>query len=717
MKNKIKIILMIISYVSLLLLIMPATKVGIIATALFMIIGSVIIFIKNPKIDKNRNFLYLIPLTVFFVSFLGASFYNVWVHSSLVAFVSSFLHIPVRIFIGIVAAFLSVSACQMIFFAFQQITKKITLPSNVRSFATDLSCCLLASCVTIAFSQIMMDTGVFSMGIYNFFWGTLVVSVVTLFIYCLSGKMNVSVTVSTAMFMIISVVNVYVRKFRGRFFEPIDIFSASTAMNVAENYSIFPVPFKVVLCLLFWILTVTLVFCVCYKTKYKPSVRSRVVLFVSCVLGINALLLYIPSIKMNHWQQAEVYINGYVLDFVSKIEDIFASKPDGYSKENVDNIADQYAVDIDSDKKPHIIAIMNEAFSDLNAVGELSTNEEVMPFISSLKKNTVSGYALASVYGGNTSNSEFEFLTGNSMAYLSPNAVPYQQYIKSPSYSAVSYLKEKYGYKCIAMHPFLSSGWNRPDTYSNFGFDKCLFVDDFPQKDYVREYISDREMYEKIVSEYEENKQDPMFIFGVSMQNHGGYDYNGKNYEQTVSLEGMDGSYPDAEQYLSLIRETDKATEYLISYFSNVDDDVVIVFFGDHQPRLSDAFYSELGGEADTIDKQQNKYKVPFFVWANYDIEEEYVECTSLNYLSTYMYEAAKIPLPAYNQFLSELEDVIPSMNAHGYYSNKKGCYVSFDEATDDEKVWLDKYEQLQYNNLFDKKNRNSKLFPVLNKE
>ena len=81
MKNKIKIILMIISYVSLLLLIMPATKVGIIATALFMIIGSVIIFIKNPKIDKNRNFLYLIPLTVFFVSFLGASFYNVWVHS------------------------------------------------------------------------------------------------------------------------------------------------------------------------------------------------------------------------------------------------------------------------------------------------------------------------------------------------------------------------------------------------------------------------------------------------------------------------------------------------------------------------------------------------------------------------------------------------------------------------------------------------------------
>lgn len=710
-----KTVFMILSYVSFLLLIMPATMIGIVLTGVCMVSGSAIIAIKKPTIEKDGKYVLILPLTMFFASFSGVSFYNLWIQSSIVRSISSALHIPNSVFVAMVTAILSVFACLILFFVFQKITEKITEPNGVKPFTADLICCVAASCITVAFSQIMMNTGVFSMGLLNFFWGVLIISVVTLLLYCLIGKMNVSVTLATALFMILSVVNVYVHKFRGRFLEPIDIFSASTAMNVVDNYGIFPIPFKVVLCVLLWVGMTVLVFFVTHKMKYRPSIKNRAVLAVSCVIGICSLFSYIPTIKMNHWQQVEVYLNGYILNFVSKIEDVFVSKPDEYSKENIDDIANKYDVDAENEKTPHIIVIMNEAFSDVSVYGDFSTDTEVMPFVASMKEDVISGYALASVYGGNTANSEFEFLTGNTMAYLSPNAVPYQQYMKAPSYSAVSYLKNNYGYNCIAMHPFLSSGWNRPAVYSQFGFDEQLFIDDFPKEDYVREYISDREMFEKIVFEYEDNKEGPMFIFGVSMQNHGGYTYTGDNFENTVSVEGLDGAYHEAEQYLSLIRETDKAVEYLVSYFSGVDDDVVIVFFGDHQPNLSDGFYNAIGGAADTLDKQQNKYKVPFFVWANYDIKEEYVECTSLNYLSTYMYKAAGIPLPVYNRFLQDLEDVIPSINAHGYYSKTKGCYLPLDKAEGDEKMWINTYEQLQYNCLFDKKHRNEKLFPVLN--
>jgi hypothetical protein len=180
-------------------------------------------------------------------------------------------------------------------------------------------------------------------------------------------------------------------------------------------------------------------------------------------------------------------------------------------------------------------------------------------------------------------------------------------------------------------------------------------------------------------------------------------------------LEKHGDAYPEVEQYLSLIYETDRAVEYLIRYFQNVDEDVVIVFFGDHQPKLNESFYETVSGTtADTLDKQQKLYEVPFFVWANYDIEEKYIDSTSLNYLSSYVYDAAGIALPPYNQFLQTMEKVIPSMNANGFFSISTGSYLSFDEATNDEQRWLELYEVLQYNNIFDATHRSETFFPTL---
>ena len=51
-----------------------------------------------------------------------------------------------------------------------------------------------------------------------------------------------------------------------------------------------------------------------------------------------------------------------------------------------------------------------------------------MDYIESLD-NAVVGHAYTSVFGAGTSASEFEFLTGNSMAFLPSGSIPYQQYI------------------------------------------------------------------------------------------------------------------------------------------------------------------------------------------------------------------------------------------------------------------------------------------------
>ena len=120
---------------------------------------------------------------------------------------------------------------------------------------------------------------------------------------------------------------------------------------------------------------------------------------------------------------------------------------------------------------------MNEAFSDPSVLGDFTTNEDYMPFVHSLldgADNTISGHLNVSVKGGNTANTEFEYLTGASMAFLPYGSIPYQQYVKKETPSMASYLSSL-GYYTIAMHPYRAAGWDRNLVYPKLGFDEMHF--------------------------------------------------------------------------------------------------------------------------------------------------------------------------------------------------------------------------------------------------
>lgn len=701
-----------------LLLLTSAAGTSIASAAVMFALG--IGFIGYQKIFKmtfwKSRELFLALIAICTAACLGMLFYHRWLLSSAMQSIAVLFHKPVStvLFIGsFVLAFLSVYA---LYVGLQIITNKLASIGQPHHFAKSVLLCIAASAFVVILTQIMMDIEALSMGFLHFAIGTLMVSAVILFLYGLFGKLIPSVLLGGGIFMILPTISIYVYRFRERILEPVDLFSARTALNVAKNYHLLPIPIQL---LIGWCAFVLLLMVLSFWQSHsepKLTLKRRLILLAVCAASSLTVFFYASSLPTHHWHKTGAQLNGCILDFVSKFKEISAPKPDDYDPQLVAKLADEYAEEpsvLTSDvKQPHIIVIMDEAFSDLSVAGAFSVNQEVTPFLSSLKENTISGYALASVYGGNTANSEYEFLTGNSMAWLSPNAVPYQQYIRSATYSMVSYLKSSYGYHCIAMHPFLSSGWNRPLAYAYLGFDECYFLDDFPRKDYIREYVSDREMFEFLIETYEAQKESPLFLFGVTMQNHGDYTYSGDRYQKHISLSEYGSEFPDVEQYLSLIHETDQAIESLISYFQQAEDDVVIMFFGDHQPKIDECFYETISqAPANTLDEQQKRYKVPFFIWANYDIEEATVDCTSLNYLSSYVYNAAGIALPPYQRFLQDMEEAIPSINANGFYSPANEGYLPFDKADEEERQWLNLYEMLQYNSLFDPENQNETFF------
>ena len=550
---------------------------------------------------------------------------------------------------------------------------------------------------------------------------------------------GLSCIISHLFLMIVAGINYFVYLFRGNEFIFSDLKSVQTGLSVAENYE-FVLDDRAGYVILLSVLYIALM------RKFKVTFKKRIPMALICIsiaaLGSAYVGQKTKYVVTETWEQKGSYRNGYILNFVLSIRDCFVAEPEGYSKDAVAALEARYRKDAKADtgqikddgnmrdesdktseetglavldENPTVIVIMSESYADLSVVGDYTTNKDVTPFYDSLTENTLKGYALSSVFGAKTPNSEWEFMTGNTMAYLPSGSVVYQQYITDTPTSIVSNMKNE-GYTCVAMHPYYETGWSRNSVYPNMGFDETYFIDDFDQSKMLRKYITDQEFYEKIIDRYENSgAKEDLFIMGISMQNHGGYTEKYSNFDEEVRMLGVD--YPDVNQYLSLVHESDQALEYLISYFEQVDEPVEIVFFGDHQPSLSSSFYPYLNGKGLsglTLDELEDLYTVPFFIWTNYDTEESETQITSLNYLSTLALERAGIELPAYNQFLSDMMEEIPAINARGYYSKSAGRFLHFEDAMGDEADWLRDYETLQYNNMFDEKGKSKLFFPYL---
>lgn len=540
------------------------------------------------------------------------------------------------------------------------------------------------------------------------------------FVQIFTNNVGLSCIISYICLMILAGANYFVYMFRGNELIFSDIKSIQTGLSVASNYD-FVIDDRAGYVILASILYVAFIrkLHVHFKKKWLAvPLLITVVVLLGVYVGSETEYTVTET-----WEQKGSYRNGYILNFVLSVRDSFVTAPDGYSEEAVEALEEQYQGDgseyvDDVEENPTIIVVMSESYADLSVVGDFSTNQEVTPFYNSLTENCIKGYALSSVFGAKTPNSEWEFMTGNSMAFLPSGSVVYQQYITEEPTSIVSNLKN-IGYTCVAMHPYYETGWSRNAVYPDLGFDEMYFIDEFDQDAVLREYITDQELYEKIIEQYEnKGTNEDLFIMSISMQNHGGYTDTYDNFDQEIRLTGL--NFPDANQYLSLLHESDSALEYLITYFENVEEPVEIVFFGDHQPSLSSSFYPYLNGKGLsglTEDELEDLYTVPFFIWTNYDSEEEEVPITSINYLSTLALERAGIELPAYNQFLADMMEVVPAINSRGYYSLTEGKFLHIEEAEGEEAEWIANYEILQYNNMFGKKKTSQLFFPYLTGE
>ena len=538
------------------------------------------------------------------------------------------------------------------------------------------------------------------------------------FLYALSRKLWVTVLSGGFLFLGFGIANYFVVESRGQPILPWDIQGVGTAMTVFRGYAYRPTPVMTLAAMGFLLAVVV---SVKLTTGEKPSKRFRVT-ERGVALGM-ASALFIMLFPMNimagmgisvwAWnQKSSSEMTGITAGFFANCQFLMVDKPAGYSSAQVKEVSEEVSQLEDPEpvgdpqELPTIIAIMNESFTDLGAVGEgnVTFSQDNLPFLHSLQESgdVVWGTAYSSVYGGNTCNSEYEFLTGNTTAFLPVGSKPYQQYLDEKQTSLVSLLGDTYGYECVAVHPGDHSAWQRDEAYPALGFDEFIDVDRFDVHRRLEHGLtSDRSSYDQVIYEYEHrDKEKPLFLFNVTIQNHGGYD--DEDYPTTVQVEQAPGEYPQTEQYLSLTKKSDQALEYLIDYFSQQEEPVVILFFGDHWPNLEPEFLSMLLGQDSenlSFENIMREYQVPFFIWANYDLEGEEIEEVSLNYLSGLLLRAAGLEGTDYTNYLEDLRQTLPVITAVGMLDQEGNWYKNGDATPYDD--LLNEYNILEYNNAF----------------
>lgn len=591
----------------------------------------------------------------------------------------------------------------LVFFALSNLTVK--LPQRLNPLWTILAVCL-SSIMTYHMVQYLLLEEELRVKIipHTARLNVLCCMVCFCLMLAVTARVRIACVISHTFLMLMALADYFIYQFRGVEFSFSDLSAASTGFSVASGYR-FVIEGRAVLVILLSILYAALIWKLDFKIKRVYLLRLSA---AACVTVLVAYLaVETESRSMESWEQKGTYRNGFILNYGLSIRDAFIFSPEGYSKEAIEALEQSYpaAEQQASAEDPTIIVVMNESFADLSVIAHYGfrTSEDIMPFYDSMETNVVKGNLLSSVFGAKTPNSEWEFLTGNSMAFLPDGSVPYQQYMPQKPYSLVSTLKER-GYTCVAMHPYYETGWSRNRVYPQLGFEETYFIDDFDQTRLMRNYITDQELYDTIIERFESKEPgERLFIMSITMQNHGGYEEAYDNFTSTVTLDNV--YYYDVNQYLTLIHESDIALKNLISYFEGVDEKVEIVFFGDHQPSLNTRFYRSMNGKGLsglTLEELEELYTVPFFIWTNYETPEEAVELTSLNYLGVMTLERAGMELPPYYQFLADMRERIPAMNARAFYSLSAGKFLHYPDADGEEAEQLRDYEILQYNNLFE---------------
>ena len=590
---------------------------------------------------------------------------------------------------------------------------------------------LLIASLMLSVFQILLQIG--SSGVMSFLDAfnpiNLIINVsifyiVTALLYFILGKAHLSFFITGLLSTILLVINHYKIHFLSVPLKASDFILGKEATGILENYTI-PVSIKLIIASVVFLLLAVLFF---IKIKNKaPRLWVRVVgiiITVSFAFGAYTLVysnnkLYNKTIFVtNEFSEIDVANgHGFMYSLVNGISRTMYQKPEGYDREKVKELLTPYEGE---ESVPNVIAVMGEAFFDIREAKSLELLKNPLPTYSKLKNEGIYGDIIVPGFAGNTSSTEFEFLTGVNISLVDKGMpVPYKTFMNKKAYAIPVFFKEK-DFETVAMHPGHNWFYNRVLAYNCMGFSRSVFLSDLGYKTKMTNYYTDdSEAAKMIIDDYnrhlEENPGKGYFNFTVTIQNHGPYMNYDTGKERIVKRtdEMDDNCYFTIENYVQGLKDADNFLKTLKDYIESIKAPTVIVYFGDHLPFLDSEqkYYDLIGyditGESDAA--LYRKHKTPYIIFSNQAFKNQSIKegkrilrgkrnAISSSYLATELFSYMGVTMPAYFEYINGIKNQL-NVISPSYYMSKGNFYKELPEEFSEK---INTLKHLQYYNMME---------------
>lgn len=534
-------------------------------------------------------------------------------------------------------------------------------------------------------------------------------------LYLVFQRRGIGAGIGVGVFCAMGLAQYFVRVHKGTAILPSDVLGMATAMSVAGGY-VYKVDGTVIL----GIAIAAVGWCLCSlmhgreaasekglaprrrkgadsekghaPRRRKLAVAGNLGVATACVGSFIAMVTLVDfgvalGVHVDGWDTARSYERyGAITSFVAAAQDLEIPRPAGYSSAQAiadeQELADDHAASADPDARaaaqaqfaetrPSIVCVMNESFSDMSLYDGLDVGYEGPAYFNSIDDALARGQLAVSTYAGGTCNTEFEFLTGNTLGYLGKGAYPYTLYDLSMTDNLASQLSSL-GYDTCAIHPNLGTNWNREGIYAGFGFDEFLTIDEFEDAPQFHSGVTDAATYEEVLGRLR-GSSNPQFIFDVTMQNHSSYDQDNidpsllRDYRPDYLNESQAA---ELNEYLACIDASDRDLEWFIGELRKLDRPVLLVFFGDHQASVSAAVNDAMFPDEADQTHGARTYLTNYLVWANYDVAgagSMRVEEASSSTLGALALDAVGAPLSGYQEAQLGTRLSMPTISALSY--------------------------------------------------
>lgn len=530
------------------------------------------------------------------------------------------------------------------------------LPKRARAFVLMAAVPVLAQCL----QAVSTDIGVFLyFKLVPKLWALVLWLVLFCLLWGLLGRPGLAGGVCVTISGLLALLNLALLQFRGTALQWQDIGSWRAALNVAGGYRLALSP-KIVVLAVLWLWTLAALHWACGLCAGAPrSAGFRAALGLGAAAA-GVLLWVSPLIPASGVTSSYISTqNAFVANLFLQSRDLPLKKPKNYEAQ-LQQLG-QYSSDAGAKvaETPDIVVIMNESFADLRCYGAQIAPEIYRDWDEILARSA-HGTAYSSVFGGNTPNAEYEFLTGDSLLFYTGTPIPYETAIRQ-DVPALPGLLAQLGSGTVAMHPNEGIVWSREQVYPKLGFGRSVFLADYENTEMLRRYVSDQANYSQVLRVLEE-ADGPQFLFNVTIQNHGSYEE--EDFADLDALLDSRTSCSQTRQYLTLVKESGAALKEFLQQLEQRPRKTYVVFFGDHQPWVDEAFYSQYESGQDA--QEHLRYQVPYFIWCNQSQEEQQLPLCGLNDLQLYLAGQAGLPLTGYQKLLAQVAQRYPVVCAQG---------------------------------------------------